>query len=131
MAFSFRYSLEAAPEPSRDGSGVVRHSIWAVSSNDGGQTWANVPGRHKTVVVPADELQVVIDMVNGAAKVQAYKNLLVANVNTQAPVPIIGWSVAEMTALLEANAAADTAAVAANDYITITLNQIYPVTFNI
>jgi len=89
-----------------------------------------VPARNKTFSLPAAELAVVMAMNNGGAKVSAYKQLLVDNLNTQ-PEPIVGWGTAQLQEMVDANKAALSAGTAANNYITVTLNSDYPVSFTI
>lgn len=144
-----RYSLETIPQGRNDGSGYVDHNLMA--QDDALGSWNYVPGYHKTFVVPASEIAVVMAMPDGTAqerqaKNAAYKNLLVAHAEDQ-PIPLIapdvvGWDEAEIqqyrtdytawqTAFDAANAAAEGAADDINTYITVTLNQDYPVTFRL
>ena len=129
--YEFRYQLLVAPEARTDGSGMVTHQIMVQSrvaeSEDG---WVNVPGRAKTVEVPASELQAVVDMADGGAKVTAYKTAIVDNKATVNS-PITGWSVEQFEALMDANDAAIVAASGANTYITGDLAQEYPVGFSL
>lgn len=128
---NFRYQLNSAPSAYNDGSGCVGHDIQAQYSDNG--EWFVVPGRHKTILVPSAQLKVINDMPDGTsqqkqAKTSAYKQALVDNQETQ-NVPIVGWSTAQMQALVDANKAAETEADRANTYITVTLGQSYPVSF--
>ena len=125
---NFRYSLTQAPEARNDGSGCVDHQITA--EYDDGDGWLTVPARNKTFSLPASELAVVMAMNNGAAKVTAYKQLLVDNLNTQ-PEPITGWAVAQLQEMVDANTASLSAGTDANAYITETLGLSYPVPFTI
>ena len=132
MAYTFKYQLNSAPQSSKDGSGMVNHSITAIAYNGDGEV---VPSRSKTFCVPATELQTVMDMPDATGpertvKNTAYKSALVANINTQ-PLPITGWSVSALTELMEMNDVAESVAVEANDYITVTLAQSYPVEFSL
>ncbi len=129
--YEFRYKLNAEPEARTDGSGVVGHDIEAEAREAGSaDAWVVIPGRHKTVLIPAADLQTVIDMPGNGAKVAAYKQLLVDNNNTAAT-PITGWSSESLQFLLSANDAASTAATGADNYITVDLALSYPVTFTI
>jgi len=129
--YSYRYRLQSAPEARNDGSGNIDHDIYAEAREDGSEdAWVTVPGRHQTISVPADELQTVMDMPDTGAKVTAYKQALVDNLNTQ-PTPVTGWSLVQLEAMMDANDAATAAATAANTYITVTLSQEYPVEFTI
>ena len=125
---NFRYSLTQAPEARNDGSGCVDHQITV--EYDDGDGWLTVPARNKTFSLPAAELAVVMAMNNGAAKVSAYKQVLIDNLDTQ-PVPITGWAMAQLQEMVDANKAALSAGTAANNYITVTLNLDYPVSFTI
>lgn len=122
-----RYELESAPKTTLDGSKIVKHPIIAQAKAQGNGGWFAIPGRHKDICVPASELQAALASGN---PVQAYKNALAVNLNTQ-PVPITGWSNAQLEALLDANDEAAAAATAADEYITVTLGMNYPVHFSI
>lgn len=128
--YNFRYQLQSAPQATLDGSGCVMHDVVAQAEPQGNGGYVTIPGRHKTIAVPAAELQTVLDMSNGAAKVAAYKNTLAANLNTT-PVPVTGWGSAQLEALMDANDAAAAAASGANEYITVDLGLSYPVPFTI
>lgn len=133
MAANFRYSLDSRPSLHGDGSGMVTHAIHAEYDDGGG--WAVVPGRRKTFNVPSAEMKAVNDMPDGTAperqaKIRAYKDALSFNVNTQ-NVGIQGWSTAQMQAFLDAKAAAQVEADRADEFITVTLGQEYPVPFTI
>jgi hypothetical protein len=69
-------------------------------------------------------------MNHGAAKVSAYKQVLIDNLDTQ-PVPITGWGMAQLQEMVDANTAALSAGTDANAYITETLNLSYPVPFTV
>lgn len=124
----FRYSLTQAPQARTDGSGCVDHQIIAEADENGG--FIPMASRNKTFCLPSADLAVVIAMANGAAKVDAYKNLIVDNINT-APQPNTGWPKADLQAFVDDNAAAASAASDADEYITVTLEQSYPVSFMI
>ena len=127
--YDFQYRLNGAPEARNDGSGMVAHDIDAVAREQGsGDAWITIPARHKTFLIPGADLLAVMAMPNGAAKVTAYKQLLADNLDTQA-VPIVGWDAVSLEAMLDANDAAADAATQANEYITVTLGQSYPVQF--
>lgn len=129
MAYDFRYELIRAPTPTADGSGCVMHDIRAVYDADAPEgVWVPVGGRHKDIVVPHEELDIVLAMSNGVAKIDAYKDALATNLATM-PIPAPGWDIPSMTRFLDANAAATATAMAANEFITIDLGQEYPVRF--
>ena len=125
---NFRYSLRQAPEARNDGSGCVAHEIWAEYEVD--EDWQVVPSRNKTFCVPAADLADVLAMPDGSPKVAAYKQLLLDNINTQ-PVPVTGWTEAQLQAMIDANDLSLATAEDANTYITVDLGKNYPVPFNI
>ena len=127
MAYEFRYVLEQAPEARSDGSGMVAHNIHAEASLDG-DNWAVVPARSKTFNIPASELQTVMEAGNTAQIVAAYKNALIANLNTLNE-PLTGWGLDQLEELMTNNAAALSAATAADAFIDGIAN--YPVSFTI
>ena len=124
MAYEFKYRLNSAPEARTDGSGMVAHSIAAIVSIDGGE-WEVVPAHSQTFNVPADELEAVLASGNVPS---AYKAVLAANIATL-NMPLVGWSIAALTEMLDNNAAAKAQADAANVYITETLQLSYPFSF--
>jgi len=133
MAYTFKYQLMQAPEARIDGSGGLAHQIHVYYEEDGvDMGWL---GRHKTIVIPGDVMQAILAMPHTTgperqAKNQAYKDALVQYLNYQ-PVAVTGWSVAQLTAFLDGNKLSAEVAAGANDYITDTLGQSYPVPFNI
>lgn len=128
MNYEFKYRLQSAPQATLDGSAMVQHDTFAISREEGSEDeWAIVPGRHKTINVPAAELQAALA---DAQPVQAYKNALVRNLNTM-PVPISGWDTASLESLMDANDASGEAGSAADEYITVTLGLSYPVDFSL
>jgi len=126
LTLAIRYSLAAAPEARTDGSGCVSHDIW--SQVQIGGEWFN--DAHWTINVPGADLETVLVMANNAAKVTAYKALLVESRNVQ-PSPNTGNDTADILARINANGRAAAAASGANEYITVTLGQEYPVAFSL
>jgi hypothetical protein len=127
MDYQFRYRLQSAPQARHDGSGCVDHDIFAEASSDG-ENWATVPGRHKTISVPAGELHAALSAGTNPQIIAAYKGALAANLNTQ-PAPVSGWTLAQLEALMDANDTAGAVAFDANEFITETLHLSYPVVF--
>ncbi len=125
-----RYALLSPPLPRNDGSGMVAHNIEAQASVSGAGVWSTIPGRHKTIVVPAANLSALLSVGSNSAKVAAYKELLVANLNTR-PVAITGWDPDSLEALLDANDTSNVAAGEADLFIRVTLGLEYPVPFTI
>lgn len=125
--YEFRYQLSSAPTPTTDGSGVVLHDIWAVYREEGtSDDFAVVPARHKTICIPASQVQ---DAIADASPIVAYKNALVDNINTQ-PIPTPGWDSASLELFMDQNDAASVAASAADDFIVGVAGE-YPVTFSL
>lgn len=118
------YTLRQAPQATLDGTGLVAHDIEAYTSEG-----APIPGRHQTVLIPEDDLQVVNEMLDGTSlerqdKVSAYKTLIA----THLPV---GWKDDDLQDIVDENADAQEQAELANTFIVDTLNQTYPVQFKI
>ena len=128
--YIFRYKLQSAPTARNDGSGCVDHDIYAEYEPVGNGGYVIVPGRHKTISVPAAELAAALETGTNGQKVTAYKDALASNLDTL-PVPVSGWATAQLEALMDANDAATAAATEANEFITVDLGLTYPVSFNI
>jgi len=124
--YVFRYRLQSAPEVRLDGSGCVMHDVYAVASSDG-QNWVDVPGRHKTIAVPAEELVAALSEPTNGARVAAYKDALASNLDT-APVAITGWGAVQLEALMDANDLAAETAAGAHEFI-LSVAGSYPVEF--
>lgn len=132
--YSFKYRLASRPTARNDGSGGINHDIWAVYSEDGGDT-TPVLGRHKTIVIPGDVLTTINEMPDSTgperqAKNQAYKTALVDYKDYQ-PTPIPGWTEGQMTEFLDQNKVSVAQVDLADEYITVTLGQEYPVDFSL
>ena len=129
MDYTFNYRLQSAPTARNDGSGCVDHDIYAEYELVGNGGYTVVPGRHKTISVPAAELASALETGTNGAKISAYKSALASNLDTQ-PVPITGWTLAQLAALMDANDAATAAATTADGFITVDIGQSYPVSFS-
>lgn len=121
MAYDKRFVLVKAPEPRTDGSGLLDHDIQAQASEAGQDSWFDIPGKHKTISIPAQD---AIDVLAGPNVAANYKSLLVANINTQ-PSPVTGWSLGQLEAQLVAN---DLASQAASDFAGLGLSYPFPFT---
>jgi hypothetical protein len=135
MAYTFQYRLQSTPVARNDGSGQVKHEIYALSSPDG-ENWSVVPGHHKDMLVPASGLKTVMDMPDGTseqkqAKNTAYKELLKNNRNTPSQPMRTDWTCTTLEQFMEANDGAALEATRANSYITAILCQSYPIDFNL
>lgn len=130
--YDFKYQLDPAPEARTDGSGQVAHNIKVISREQGmADPWTVVPAHHKTILVPADEMLVMLAMSNGAAKIAAYKDLLVTHLHDMPNTVNSDWSQAAMEAFMDANDLSAEAAAGADDYITVDLGLTYPVPFSL
>ena len=127
MAYTFKYRLQSAPAARSDGSGCVDHDIYAIYAVNG--EWSVVPGRHKTISVPADVLLAALAQPTNPLKVAAYKDALANHLDNQ-PVAVIGWTSAQLLALMEANDAASQAASDADTFILAVAGS-YPADFAI
>lgn len=139
--FLFRYRLQEQPAARIDGSGMIDHQIQAIclpEDSPSEEEWKSapmIPGRHKTIVVPYTEMNCVMDMPDAtgsqrAVKNAAYKTMLANNLNTTAT-PILGWDKATLELVCDNQLSSISEAQRADDYITGTLGQTYPVTFSI
>lgn len=126
--YEFKYRLQSAPSATTDGSKMVNHDIYAIAREQGsGDDWQIVPGRHKTISVPADQIQ---DALAGPGIVGKYKDALAANIDTGVT-PITGWTQVQLEALMDNNDESLAAAQAADAYIqSVTPAPHYPLDFN-
>ena len=127
MDYEFKYRLENAPTATRDGSGIVKHRIVAISCEVGGEDWAEVPARRKDIAVPGLDL---LEVLEGQDVIVNYKNLLVANLTTGAQ-PKHGWDLVTLEEVMDSNDVSNEAATEANEYITVGLGLPYPVDFTL
>ncbi len=129
MAYTFKYRLQSVPIASVDGSGCVNHDIWAIFSEDG-DTWLVMPARHKTISIPFAEIDAALSQPTNPQKVTAYKDALIANLNTT-PLPVVGWTADQLLTFMETNDSAAITADAANTFLTVTLGYSYPIDFSL
>lgn len=133
IQFQTRYQIISAPQARTDGSGCVDWDVRSQVSADAGVTWNE--DAHWTVRTPGRELEAVLVLQDSTGALKQTKNaaakaLLVANRNTQ-PIPMAGYDAETIMARQNANGLAAAAATGINQYITVTLNQAYPVAFNL
>ena len=136
--YEFSYRLEKAPEVTTDGSGQIQHSIVMAYREQGdGVNWRDAPRvpRHTAgVLILAGEIGGVMDMPHSdasekQAKNAAYKQLLVAHRESRTLAMGTGWQEAAAQQFLDNNDASATEAARVDEYITVTLEQSYPVPF--
>ena len=126
--YDFKYRLQSAPQARLDGSGCVMHDIYAISQEQGNGGYSIVPGRHKSIAIPAHVIDSALAQPTNPERIAAYKDALVSYLDYQ-PTPIYGWSAVQLEALMDANDAAQAAAQAVNEFVTVTLGLSYPVDF--
>lgn len=137
MAYEFKYRLMETPTPTASGSGLVMHQLVPIYRiADTQEAWTEMGAWARTVPVPGGALRTINDMPHTtaalkAAKNTAYKVVLADHLNDVASVPAPDWSLAGLARFLAANDAAALEAQRADDYITVTLNQQYPVDFTV
>ena len=126
---SFQLELETRPIGRTDGT--VSHSLW-VKRQLVDDSWIRTD-LHKGILIPAADLQTVMDLPHATgpqktAKTLAYKNLIWANRNNQTGLfnPTT-WDID----MLEAAVVAIIAGEAADSFIVDTLGQSYPVSFTL
>jgi len=135
MAYEFKYRLSEAPTPTAGGSGLVMHQLVPIYRTEGTQDpWTEMAAWARTVPIPDGALKTINDMPHTtgalkAAKNTAYKALLADHLNDVPATPAPDWSLAGLARFLAANDAATLEAQRADDYITVTLGQEYPVDF--
>ncbi len=132
--YEFKYELIETPAARTDGSTQVGHNIQTIFREAGsGDAWQVLPGHHKSgLVVPAAELQTALGSGTTQQKIAAYKSALASNLNSQAaPMNMGNWSAGQLQLFADANDESTAAQVLADEFITITLELTYPVSFNV
>ncbi len=131
--YEFRYRLNTAPEPRTDGSAQVSHDIDAIFREAGSSdAWVAMAGHHKSILIPAAELQTALGSGTNQQKIAAYKTALAFNLNSQSsPMSTTDWSAGELQAFADANDEASAARLLAHEFITVILGQSYPVPFSV
>jgi len=135
MAYEFKYRLLETPTPTTSGSGLVMHQLVPIyRTADTQEDWMEMGAWARTVPVPDGALKTINDMPHTtgalkAAKNAAYKAALADHLNDVSAAPAPDWSLAGLARFLAANDAATLEAQRADEYITVTLGQEYPVDF--
>ena len=127
--FDIRYRLDLI-QATLDGSGMVIHQVVAEASIAGADEWVTVPARHKGIAIPAIALQAALSEGTNGEIVTAYKVALVANLNTGVN-PLVGWDRDTIELMMNQNADALAAQIAALSFIQDDLGLTLPVPFNI
>ena len=135
MAREYRYKLASAPEPRNDGTKGVGHDIAAVYREVGTtDPWIVVPGHHIVgLSILGDDLITVLGSGTQNQKVKKYKALIKAAIDVGGSIVPFdkGWEEAKLEEFMANNDIADSAANDADQFITVTLNQTYPVYFEL
>lgn len=126
-SYTFKYRMALAPEARNDGSGCVDHDIYALASSDAAN-WSVVPGRHKTISVPAASLAAALASGTTNQKVTKYKEALAASLD-YVPAAVSGWSSTNLAALMAANDAAAAARATAVAFLAVVAPGGYPIDF--
>ena len=128
--YEFRYKLQSSPEARNDGSAQVALDIYAVQRVQGTTgTFSEVPGRHKTVLISASGIVTALATGTNAQKTTAVKNLVAANLFSATLFIADDWTLGGLEAYMDANDLSLAQATALNTFITVTLAQVYPITF--
>lgn len=130
--YEFRYKLQSTPEQRNDGSATIALDIFAVQRVSGTSgVFSEVPGRHKTVLIPASGIQTALATGTNNQKTTAIKNLIATNLFGSAPFVPDDWTLVGLEAYMDANDLSLAQATALNTFITVTLALVYPITFSL
>ena len=137
MAREYRYKLESAPAPCNDGTKGVGHDIAAVYRKAGAPTpnpWIMVPGHHIVgLSLLGDDLITALGSGTQNQKVKKYKALIKAAIDVGGFVESFekGWEEVKLEEFMTNNDVAIAGAEDADQFITVTLSQTYPVYFEL
>ena len=111
--YNFRYSL-LAPQARLNGGRHIAHDLQAEAAVEGTEEWEVI--RHKTVLLPADDVIAALATGTTGDKATAYKQLLAANIDTM-DTSVEGWGLAQLQLLLDNNETSVAAAAAITDFV--------------
>ena len=137
MAREYRYKLASAPTPRNDGTKGVGHDISAVYREAGAPSpnpWITVPGHHiKGLNVPGELLATALSSGSAGQKGKKYKDLVKVAIDVGGSIESFdkGWEEAKLDEFMANNDIAVSAAEDADQFITVTLNQTYPIYFEL
>lgn len=137
MAREYRYKLASAPTPRNDGTKGVGHDIAAVYREVGEpdpNPWSVVPGHHIVgLSILGNDLSTALGSGTNNQKVKKYKDLIRAALDVGGFVEPFdkGWEEARLEEFMANNDVAISAAESVDQFITVTLNQEYPVYFEL
>jgi hypothetical protein len=81
------------------------------------------------VLIPASGIVTALATGTNAQKTTAIKNLVAANLFGTAPFVPDDWTLVGLEAYMDANDLSLAQSTALNTFITVTLGQVYPITF--
>lgn len=137
MAREYRYKLESAPVARNDGTKGVGHDIAAVYREAGAPTpnpWIVVPGHHiMGLSILGDGLSSALGSGTNNQKVRKYKDLIRSALDVGGFLESFakGWEEAKLVEFMANNDISIAGAEDADQFITVTLNQTYPVYFEL
>lgn len=133
--YTYKYMANIPVQGRTDGTGYVTFDLTAVYKiqGDPDENLIPVPGRHSSPSMPAVDLQNILDDTGLTVpqKVAAIKNLLETALTTTLPLVPEGWDEASLDLVVQANDLAAATAENFNEFVTVTLNKPYPVTFQL
>lgn len=132
----YRYRLHAAPEAGEDGTTTVGHDIEAMwmFDTDPPNSWQPVPAHH-AVGLPILGADIITALGSGTnnQKVQKYKQLIRNALDTNGFTETFekGWEEEKLDEFMVNNDLSQTAADLVNQFITVDIDQEYPVDFEL
>ena len=132
--YTFQYRANTQIQPRNDGTGYCDLDLEAVSRLSNAQPadpFTPVPGRHKTVSLPASKLQTALATPGiNQVKVAALKAVIREFLFSGAPVSVPDdWDSAGLETFMDKNDEAMVAATAFNAFILVVKPTGFPVTF--
>ena len=137
MAREYRYKLASTPTPRNDGTKGVGHDIAAVYREQGEpdpNPWIVVPGHHIVgLSLLGDDLITALSSGTAGQKGKKYKDLVKAAIDAGGFVEPFdkGWEEAKLEEFMANNDISIAGADAADQFITVTLSQTYPIYFEL
>ena len=131
--YSFRWSINHAPEARTDGSGCVDWDMSVDASADD-ENWVVVPGRHSTFSIPAASLAPVNNMpevtqMQKWTKAGALAELLTSSILNPQPTAVSGWDESSLQALMQSNDSAALECERVSEFCNSPVFGGYPIKF--
>ena len=135
MAREYRYKLASAPTPRNDGTKGIGHDIAAVYRESGTtDPWIVVPGHHIVGLrLPGDDLITALSSGTAGQKGKKYKSLIKAAIDVGGAIEPFdkGWEETKLEEFMANNDISIAGAESADQFITVTLSQTYPIYFEL